>query len=423
MQKFTLPKGTILPNHIAVILDGNGRWARARGLPTTKGHEAGAEALETLIKASRDIGIHTLTVWGFSTENWKRPPMEIAKIMELVQKTIERNLAESKKNGVRFVHLGSKDRLPRPLVKLLQKAEAETKNNKKHVLNLAINYGGRDEMIRATKRLIEDKVPANKITEKLFDSYLDTAGQPYPNPDLLIRTSGEQRTSGLMPWQMIYSEFYFEEDHLPDMNHEKLRKILLDYSRRRRRFGSKDKVEHFKFQPEVAARLELSWWRLSKIPEDKTFEQYAMEHVREQWGLSVELAKTASGHMVKGFMYGKRDDWKKARMYLRKFYKLIRDEVRLAFEPSIAASLQIKIWQETENGKRAELTHDFEETTRELVTEVYRISDHQAGKVAHLRALATIEKNMAEHGGGDEHWEKAGEYLQLYYKALKNRVA
>lgn len=423
MNKLSLPRGTIVPNHIAVILDGNGRWARAHGLPTTKGHEAGAKALETLIQNCRDVGVHTLTVWGFSTENWKRPPKEVAKIMDLIGKMIRKHLETSKKEGVRFVHIGSKDKLPSRLVQLLEKAERETAHNKKHILNLALNYGGRDEILRAVKRIIADKVPGDKLSEELFANYLDTRGQPYPYPDLLIRTSGEQRTSGLMPWQTVYSEFYFEEDHLPDMNTQKLQKILLDYSRRRRRFGGKDKVVHFRFKPEVAARLELNWWRLSKIPEGKTFEEYATEHIREQWGLSVAHASRVASHMINAFRYGKKEDWKKATANLKKFYKLIKEEVSLAFEPSIAASLQIRLWQKTENGKRAELTRELEDTTRELVTEVYRISDYQANKVAHLRALATIEKNLAEHGGGEEHWEKAEEYLNLYYKALKDRVA
>src|SRR3990167_1636513 len=430
MDKLSLPKGTIVPNHIAVILDGNGRWARAHGLPTTKGHEAGAVALEHLLENCRRAGVHTLTIWGFSTENWKRPPKEVSKIMDLVGLMIKKHLKDSKKEGVRFIHIGSKERLPRHLAILLKRAEEETKNNKKYILNLALDYGGRDEIVRAVKKIIKAGVPAESVNEELFASYLDTAGQPYPYPDLLIRTSGEQRTSGLMPWQMAYSEFYFEEDHLPDMTTTKLRKILLDYSRRRSRFGGKDRVEHLKFKPEVAARLELNWWRLSKIPEGKTFEEYATEHIREQWGLSLALAGRAAKHMVLAFRNGKREHWRQADVNLRKFYRLIKDEVKLAFEPSIAASLQVRIWQKTENGSKASLTREFEDTTRELVTEVYRISDYQATKVAHLRALATIEKNLAEHGEGapssaeaSEHWDRAEEYLHLYYKALKDKVA
>ena len=422
-SKITLPKGTIIPNHIAVILDGNGRWARSHGLPTTKGHEAGAKALEELLQNCRDVGVHTLTIWGFSTENWKRPPKEVAKIMELVQKVLLKHLDKSKKEGVRFVHIGRKDRLPKPLAMLLKRAEEETKNNDKYILNLALDYGGRDEILRAVKKIIKDGVPVDELDEDKFSQYLDTADQPYPFPDLFIRTSGELRTSGLLPWQMVYTEFYFEEDHLPDMNADKLKAAIADYSRRRRRFGGKDRLAHFKFKPELTANLELAWWRLSKIPEGQSFEGYAVKHLIELWGLSTSHAASATKHFIMALRHGKKDNWVKARTSLAKFYKLIRDEAKLAFEPSIAASLQVSLWQKTENGKKAHLTQEYEDTTRQLLSEVYRISNYQAGKVAHLRALATIEKNLAEHGEGDEHWSKAEEYLQLYYKALKERIA
>jgi hypothetical protein len=231
-------------------------------------------------------------------------------------------------------------------------------------------------------------------------------------------------------WQSEYAETYWESDHFPDFSPSKLRNAIIDYSRRRRRFGANDLEEHFKFRPQVTANLELAWWRLSKIPKDKTFEEYALAHIKEQWGLSVAHASRAAGHMIRAFRYGKKEDWVKANGSLRRFYKLIRDEVKLAFEPSIAASLQVNLWKKTENGKKAELTREYEDNTRELLTEVYRISDYQANKVAHLRALATIEKNLAEHGEGDsssaeasEHWARAEEYLQMYYKALKEKVA
>lgn len=419
-EKLNLPKGTIVPDHIAVILDGNGRWARAHNLPTTRGHEAGAAALETILDNCRDAGVHTVTLWGFSTENWKRPPREVAKIMELVKLTIEKHLSNSKKEGVRFVHLGSKDRLPRHLVKLLQKAEEETKNNKKYILNLALDYGGRDEIIRAVKKIVRDGVPACKIDEELFSNYLDTTNQPYPNPDLLIRTSGEQRTSGLMPWQMTYAELYFEEDHLPDMNTEKMRKILLDYSHRRRRFGAKDKVVHFKFQPQVVAKLELNWWRLSKIPKDQLFVDYAKEHLVEQYGISKQLAGQAARYMLEAIKEGNLKKWKKAQGSLGKFYKLIRQEVKLAFEPSIVASLDVNLMKSLNNNSEAA---EIEDATRSLVSEMYRISAFQARKAAHLRTLATSERALAEAGKGEHHWAQAEEYLELYYQALKERVA
>jgi undecaprenyl diphosphate synthase len=419
----TLPKGTKIPNHIAIIPDGNRRWARAKGLYTLEGHKRGFERATELARAARSWGVHTVTVWGFSTENWDRTPKEINYLMKLYSRLVDEYMKDAMKEGVKLVHLGRKDRLPSFLVKKITNAEEKTKNNKNYIGNIAIDYGGHDDIIRAMKAMLADGVAQDEVNKHLFEKYLDTKNQPYPYVDLLIRTSGEQRTSGLLLWQMEYAEIFWEPDHFPDFSPAKLRGAIIDYSRRRRRFGGNDAEEHLTFKPEVAARLELNWWRLSKIPEDKTFEQYAVEHIKEQWGMSLAHAKRAAVHMISAFRFGKRDDWKKATVNLKKFYGVIKEEVKLAFEPSLAASLQIKIWQKTENGEKAQLTREFEDTTRELVTEVYRISDYQANKVAHLRAMATIEKNLAEHGEGEEHWDRAEEYLQMYYRALKDRVA
>jgi undecaprenyl diphosphate synthase len=418
-----LPRGTIVPNHIAIILDGNGRWARSRGLPVTQGHEAGYQAIRSVLETARELGVHTLTVWGWSTENWKRPPQEVKKIMELVERSLKTELATAHQEKVRFTHLGRKDRLPKPLVKLIKKAEAETKAYTKYQFNLALDYGGQDEITRAVKKIIQDNVPAEKIDEKLFASYLDTADQRYPYPDLFIRTSGEQRTSGLLPWQLTYAEFYFEQDHLPDMTPEKLRAIILDYSRRRRRFGAKDRITHFKFKPELTARLELAWWRLANIPEDKSFREYALQHIQEQWGLSKSLAKEAAILMAEALREGKAENWVRAGSRLRQFYRLIKDEVKLAFEPSLAASLEIKLLQRINGGSQVINQAEVEDTTRRLISEVYRISDFQAKKAAHLRSLAAVERNLAERGEGEHHWDRAEDYLKDYYRALKDRVA
>jgi undecaprenyl diphosphate synthase len=422
-KNIDLPVNTIIPNHIAVILDGNGRWARARGLPVTKGHEAGAKSLKELVRATRDWGIHTLTVWGFSTENWKRPPNEKKKIFNLIKRTIKETLDEAIEEGVQFHHIGRKDRLPKDLLKWITKAEEETKRNSKHILNVALDYGGRDEVLRAVRKIVEDKIPANKIDEDLFSLYLDTAGQPYPYPDLFIRTSGEQRTSGYLPWQMVYTEFYFEQDHLPDMTPEKLKKAILDYSRRRRRFGAKDRVKHFTFKPELAAKMEINWWRLQKIPEGTRFRDYAIEHLKEQYGLSKKLAKEAAKYMIEALVQGKEKNWERSLKSSKRFYKLIKDEIKLAFEPSFAASLQVKLWKEIEEKDKVELASEAEETARQLYAEVYRISHFQASKLAHLRVLATVEKNLAEGGYGEHHWAKAEDYLEKFYSALKERVA
>ncbi|MBI1863954.1 di-trans,poly-cis-decaprenylcistransferase [Candidatus Woesebacteria bacterium] len=418
----TLPRGTKVPDHIAIILDGNRRWARARGLHTLKGHHKGFEAGKSIAKAARELGIHTLTVWGFSTENWDRTDDEISYLMKLFSRFVKDVMKEAHQNQIRFVHLGRKDRLPKALVSEIQKAEEETRHYTKHVLNVALDYGGRDEIMRATKKIIRDGISEDQIDEKLFSSYLDTGDQLYPYVDLFIRPSGEQRTSGLLPWQMTYAEIYWEEDHLPAMTPEHLKRAILDYSRRRRRFGGNDNMFHFRFKPEVVAGFEVNWWRLSKIPKGTKFVDYAMKHLKEQWGLSKNLATDAAKLMIEAISQGEQSKWDKASKRLVKFYKLIRDEVKLAFEPKIAASLEIHLLR-----KKVDVTTDFSEETesltRKFVSEVYRISDFQASKAAHLRALAVHERALAERGYGEEHWKKAEEALERYYRALKDRVA
>jgi len=226
-----------------------------------------------------------------------------------------------------------------------------------------------------------------------------------------------------MPWQMTYSEFYFEPDHLPDMNAEKLKLAILDYSRRRRRFGAKDKVNHFKFRPEVIAGFELKWWRLRKIPEGTKFAEYAMEHVREQFGMSKSLSAKAAKHMIQAMIYGDKKKWGKAMSNAHEFYKLIKDEVKLAFEPSLAASLQVKLWKELDGKESMKGVGDVEVTASKLYAEVYRMSMFQAAKLAHLRVMANVERNMAERGMGEAHWDKTEDYLEKFYSALKERVA
>lgn len=251
-NEFSIPEGTRVPHHIAIIPDGNRRWARARGLPAFEGHRRGFDIAPGIFKAARQFGVHTLTVWAFSTENWSRSPAEIAYLMKLYGNLIDRNLQDAKKEDVRIYHLGRQDRIPAFLRKKIEKAVEETKNNKSYVLNVALDYGGHDELLRATGRILEDvsrgKIKkedlkkelgkyVNKYPYYLFKNYLDTQDQPHPYPDLVIRTSGEQRTSGFLPWQIAYAEFYWEKDHFPDYTPEKLRQAILDFSRRERRFG------------------------------------------------------------------------------------------------------------------------------------------------------------------------------------------
>lgn len=404
--ELTLPKGTLIPNHLAIILDGNRRWARARSLHPWEGHRRGFDAAKKVANAARSLGIHTTTLWGFSTENWDRSIEEIDQIMKLINKFVVEFEKEAKKDQIRFVHLGRKDRLPVKLVEELGRLEAVTKDCKKHVLNMALDYGGKDEIVRATKKIIDEQIPSEKLDEKIFADHLDTGSQPYPYVDLFIRPSGEQRTSGLLPWQMSYAEIYWEEDNLPDMTPLKLKKAILDYSRRRRRFGGNDKEDHLKFRPEIAAKFELAWWRLQNIPEGVKFREYAMQHVKEVFGLSTHLAKEAGFLMTQALLEGKDKNWHKAGAKLKKFYKLIKDEVKLAFEPSIIASLEIKAWQNKKD----------EEAATDLLAETYRISEFQAKKAAHLKVLAEGQKELGN-------WELAHEYLTKYYKALKDRVA
>lgn len=239
-KKISLPPETKVPNHLAIIPDGNRRWAMERGLPTFEGHRRGFEVGIKITQACRNFGVHTLTFWAFSTENWERSKEEVSYLMGLYHRFIDQYLEEAKKNGVRIIHLGRKERIEKNLFKKLKKAEEETKNNKKYIFNFALDYGGQDEILRAVDKLrlnTKFQVPNTKLTKEFFESFLDTAGQPYPYPDLMIRTSGELRTSGLLLWQSAYTEFYFEKDYFPDLTPEHIKKAILAYSQRQRRFG------------------------------------------------------------------------------------------------------------------------------------------------------------------------------------------
>lgn len=413
-----------MPNHIALILDGNRRWARSRGLNTFQGHRAGFDAGKKLARAARDWGIHTFTVWGFSTENWDRSPEEVSYLMVLFKRFVAEVLKEARKEKIRFIHLGRKDRLPKSLLKVIHEAEEETKNNKNFVLNAALDYGGRDEILRAVKKILKEKVNPEKLDEKLFASYLDTKDQPYPYPDLFIRPSGEQRTSGLLPWQLTYSEYYFEEVHLPDFTPEKLRTAILDYSRRRRRFGGNDVVEHFSFDPKTVAKLEIAWWKLRKMPKGTRMRDYVFNHLKKQFGLSTKLANEAGDYLIEGLIAedGKKD-LDKAKAKMKKFYKLIKEELKLAFDPSTLASLQVRLWEDLAKKSDPDMAAEAEKIARELYAEMYRISLFQATKAAGYMVAASLEGNLAEQGLGEEHWKKAEDYLVKFYSALKERVA
>ena len=224
-----------VPQHVAIIMDGNGRWARARGLPRLKGHQAGTENLRPILRASAEFGIQTLTVWAFSTENWRRPPAEVRGLLRILQRVIKRELGELHEEGVRICHLGRLDRVPGGLRQQILDAVELTRNNTRIVLNVAFDYGGRAELVQAVQHIIRDGVSAEAVDEALLSGYLYTAGQP--DPDLIIRTSGEMRTSGFMLWQSAYSEYYVTPTLWPDFGRDDLHEALLAYDRRDRRFG------------------------------------------------------------------------------------------------------------------------------------------------------------------------------------------
>lgn len=422
-QTSSKTKGILVPNHIAIIPDGNRRWARARGLHAFEGHQKGAKVAIDIARAARKMGVHTTTFWGFSTENWERAQEEVRGLMKLIEKMVDEYLKEALKEGVQIIHLGRKDRIPHSLLRKLENAEKKTAKNTKYILNLALDYGGHDEILRVVQKIINDHVSTDKVTKELFEKHLDTKGQPYPYVDLIIRTSGEQRTSGILPWQSIYAETYWERDHFPDFSAQKLWDAILDFSRRRRRFGGNDKVKKFEFEPKLAAKLEIAWWRLQNIPEGTKFRDYAIQHLKEQFGLSKSLTLEAAKYFAAALIQGNRGKWRLAVIKMKKFYKLIRDEFKLPFEPSLVATLEVKLWQETRGKEDIRLSREVEQTAQNLYAEIYRVSLFQAAKVAHLRILAMVERNLAEQGMGDHHWDRAEDYLEKFYSALRDRVA
>jgi len=402
-----LPKDSVIPNHIAIIPDGNRRWARARGLYTLEGHRAGFEASVKVCRAAREWGVHTVTLWGFSTENWDRTEKEVSYLMNLYKKLIDDFLEEAKENEVRIYHLGRKDRLPKFLMKKIEQAEKETAKYTKHIMNICLDYGGHDDILRAVQNIIKDGVKAEDINKELMEKYIDTHNQPYPYVDLMIRTSGEQRTSGFLLWESPYTEYYWDNGHFPDFSPEKLKDAIIDSSRRRRRFGGNDAMEHFTFDPKLVANLELKWWRLGNIPQGVTLLDYSIKHLKEQFGLSKILASQAAKYMFEATTSFDKNKFEKAKVSLKKFYKLLKNELKLAFEPEIVASLEVEM--------RKRKGED-EETTKEHLAEVYRISLFQAAKAAHLRVLANVARNKGD-------WKSAEDYLEKYYNALKERIA
>jgi undecaprenyl diphosphate synthase len=224
-----------LPRHVAIIMDGNGRWANARGLPRLSGHRAGTEALRRTLRACIEFEVQFLTIYAFSTENWKRPAHEVRGLMYLLEEVIDRQLDELDEAGIRICHVGWLENVPAHLRRAIARAVERTARNDRLVLNVAFNYGSRAEIVRAVRRMIDDHLPAAAVDEATFSSYLETAGTP--DPDLIIRTSGEMRLSNFLLWQAAYSEIYCTETLWPDFDREELLQALRSYAGRERRYG------------------------------------------------------------------------------------------------------------------------------------------------------------------------------------------
>lgn len=241
MESVSLPQEETPPppTHVAIIMDGNGRWARARGLPRTEGHRRGAEAVRRTIKAATNAGVSYLTLFGFSSENWKRPLEEVRDLMGLLRFYLSKEIAELHKNGVRFKVIGDRTRLDPDIVTMIEDAEKHTAENTGLTLILALSYGGRAELTAAAKSIASDveagHLRTEDISEDLFSSYLFT--DDIPDPDLLIRTSGERRISNFLLWQLAYAEFVFLDVLWPDFGADDLSEALTEFDGRERRYG------------------------------------------------------------------------------------------------------------------------------------------------------------------------------------------
>lgn len=229
----------VIPEHVAIIMDGNGRWAKRRGLPRTMGHKEGCAVVERTVEDAARLGIKYLTVYGFSTENWKRSADEVGALMQLFRYYMVRLLKIAKANNVRVRMIGERSRFDQDIIDGINRLERETKDNSGLTFVIAVNYGGRDEIVRAAKKIIRDAVAGDvtpeQMNEEVFTSYLDTADMP--DPDLLIRTSGELRLSNYLLWQLAYTELYVTDCMWPDFNKEELKKAIAAYNSRERRFG------------------------------------------------------------------------------------------------------------------------------------------------------------------------------------------
>jgi undecaprenyl diphosphate synthase len=228
--------GGRVPRHVGIIMDGNGRWAAARGLPRVEGHRRGVERSKEVIEVAAELGIKVLTIYTFSTENWQRPSSEVTTLMKLLELYLKKEIDGLVRNGIVFRTIGDVRRLPGHIQNIIREAEERTSLNKGMILVTALSYSGRSEILRAVRKILHAGVKPEELTEEVFSSYLDTAG--IPAPDLIIRTSGEMRISNFLLWQAAYSEFYFTETLWPDFTKDELLLAIQDYQRRERRFGA-----------------------------------------------------------------------------------------------------------------------------------------------------------------------------------------
>jgi len=224
-----------IPRHIGIIMDGNGRWAEMRGLPRFEGHKRGVERAREIIDAAGTVGVEAVSLYAFSIENWKRPEDEIKVIMGLLESTLKNQLESFMNGGVRFRVIGNRERLSPNIREIIELTEQATAANRRLTAQFAISYGGRDEIIRAVKRALRERLDPERLDDALFSDLLDTAG--IPDPDLIIRTSGEQRISNFLTWQSAYAEFFFTDTLWPDFTPEEFLEAIHDFQMRDRRFG------------------------------------------------------------------------------------------------------------------------------------------------------------------------------------------
>lgn len=228
-----------VPAHIAIIMDGNGRWAKSRFMPRTYGHKVGVETIRKVVKECSRLGVKYLTLYAFSTENWKRPKDEVSALMGLLVKYLRNELEELHKNNVKILTIGDISKLPQACIEELDHAKEKTKDNTGLVMSLALNYGGRNDLVNAVKNIsqevVDGKISVDDIGDDLISSHLST--KESPDPDLVVRTSGEQRLSNFLLWELAYSEFYFTDIHWPDFDEKELQKAIFAYQSRDRRFG------------------------------------------------------------------------------------------------------------------------------------------------------------------------------------------